>query len=46
MVAVVGPVRAVIGIISRNAQLQRRNARQVFIIWEHDIHDNVNNLKR
>lgn len=32
LVAVVGPVWTLIRIISRNAELQRRNAREVFIV--------------
>lgn len=32
LVAVVGPVRALLGVIGRNPELQRRNARKVFII--------------
>ncbi len=40
LLPVVGPVRTLIGIISRNAELQRRNAGKVFIIWE----DNKQNI--
>lgn len=36
LVSVVGPVWALIRIISRNAELQRGNAREVFIIWGHN----------
>lgn len=32
LLSVVSPVRTLIGIVSRNAELQRRNAGQVFIV--------------
>lgn len=36
--AVVGPVRTLVRIISRNSELQRRNAGEVFIIWQQNTY--------